>query len=400
MNEKIKRLIRKGSNDELLAYLSARRYRTRFDGLYERLLIDRCSKEVVLAYINRFSLSLDAEKYLVEKMPADVCVKYYNLQGFYDETEMHILDNNLVDVARELFKCNFFNDTQYILGCQKDDIIMAFLESCKELDESEVLYLLDHRNRNLLARYIKRGWVLSDKVKAEIINRDNLQAFRALCEHYNHIYRIRVPHMHDFRQIMGQIEDYALTPELQIKVLRGDDPMFIEVMLSLMPLSMEAQEYMIETDMKRSLFKTHVENMYCLGGYRFEKEFEPKLFAAISKHNLDECLTSYKYHDNLSVVTYASVNAVVQYVKSVWLSDIAQVALIYRGEELPITEFISRCSWDRGLCWEAEVALARLNNEKLLMQYINIHTMCHEAVKILCAVNPKLHQSYCVRYAM
>ncbi|MBR3608818.1 MAG: hypothetical protein IKL50_02900, partial [Bacteroidales bacterium] len=106
------------------------------------------------------------------------------------------------------------------------------------------------------------------------------------------------------------------------------------------------------------------------------------------------------YHDQLTVVNYASVEAVLRYVKSVWLSDIAQVALIYRGDEAPIREFISRCSWDRGLCWEAEVALAHLNNDKLLEQYINIHTMCEEAVKILSAKNIALHHKYCARYAM
>ncbi len=399
MNEKIKRLIRKGSNDELLAYLSARRYRTRFDELYEKLLIDRCSKEVVLAYINRFSLSLDAEKYLVEKMPADVCVKYYNLQGFYNETEMHIIDNNLVDVARELFKCNFFNDSQYILGCQKDDIIMAFIESCKELDEKEVMYLLDHRNRSILVKYIKRGFVLSQKVKEEIIRKDNIQAFRALCEHYNHIYRIRVSHMHDFRQIMGQIEAYALTPDLQIEVLKNAGSMMVEVMLSLMPLCYEAQEYIVNDRLAKPLLKKHVECMYCLGGYRFEKDFESKLFFALSKNNLDECLMSYKYHDHLAIVNNASVGALVNYVKNVWLWDTAQVALIYRGEEVAIREFISRCSFDRGLCWEAEVALAHLNNERLLEMYINIHTMCEEAVRILCKTNQKLHQMYCAKYA-
>lgn len=399
MGEKIKRLIRNGRNDELLKRFCAKRYRTRLNEEYEMLLIERCSPKVVLAYINHFFLSDKGEKCLVEKMPVEVCMWYYKLYCFSDATQLHIIDNNLVDVARAWFQNSDFCDVQYMLGCQNDDIILAYIESHKLENDEEVLYLLDHRNKNLLVSYIKKGWALSNEVKEKIIERDNLYAFRALAEHYNHIYRIRLNNTSNFRVIMGQIEDYALTPDLQIKVLKDGNPMFVDVMLSLMPLSVEAQEYMVENNMSTSLFKKHVEGMYCLGGYRFEKEFEPSLFRAIAKNNLDECLTSYKYHDQLTVVNYASVEAVLRYVKSVWLSDIAQVALIYRGDEAPIREFISRCSWDRGLCWEAEVALAHLNNDKLLEQYINIHTMCEEAVKILSAKNIALHHKYCARYA-
>jgi hypothetical protein len=170
--------------------------------------------------------------------------------------------------------------------------------------------------------------------------------------------------------------------------------MFIELLLRTTPLSVKAQDYLFEHDFDASWFKIHVENLYCVGGYRFEGENEAKLFKVLAKKNLDDCLTELRQPDDVSFVKFASVEAVRKYIKNFWLTDDAQVALIEGANGTIIKELLSRYSPEHGICWQAEVALVNLNSATLIDFYISFHSMCWDALEILKERNPELHKKY------
>jgi hypothetical protein len=212
--------------------------------------------------------------------------------------------------------------------------------------------------------------------------------------HFYRTFKAKSKKARDYKKLMVQLSGVGLSAEQQVMVLSSYDPLFVELLLKTTPLDVKAQNYMFEHNFDAFWYKLHVEHLYCVGGYRFDGENETKLFKVLAKKNLDDCLTELRQLDDVSFVKFASKGAVKKYIKNFWLSDDAQVALIEGGNSELIKELLSRYSSEHGICWQAEVALVKINGRELIEFYISFHSMCWEALEGLKKGNPELHKKY------
>ena len=166
-------------------------------------------------------------------------------------------------------------------------------------------------------------------------------------------------------------------------VIRTFDRLLVEILLKTCPLAPKAQDLLFLHNFDAQWFKLHVTNLYGAGGYRFTPENEEKLFKLLASKNLDDCLTTFRQRDDVAFVRLASVEAVSAYLKDFWLTDDAQVALLERGNAQLAKEFISRYSPDHGMCWQAEVVLAKKYSEEVIKSYIAFHSLCFAAQDVI-----------------
>ena len=396
MSEKIIHLIEREANEELKAYfrdVSAEGTKP-LDAHEELVFLERCSEGVILSYINRFRFSEKAERFMLDKVSVNVRITYINYYGLCDEVQKYVVDQNLVEVARELFKLRDMSDVDYLLVHGSSDMIRAYFDQHSFKSDEQILQLLRHKNSTLFTNYVNKGYFISEAIKNEIIRSENNAAFKALVYRFNRLFKSKSKNARDFSELMKKLAPYGISSEMQIKVFDTFDRILIETMLLTVPLSVEAQNYMFKRNFDAQWFKLHVEHLYCVGGYRFEGENEAKLFRILAKKNLDDCLTAFRHFDDVTFVKFASSDAVRKYIKNFWLTDDDQVALISGGNGALIKELLSRYTPEHGICWQAEVELVKLNGTELIDFYISFHTMCGEALEILKTSNPELHKKY------
>ncbi|MBQ8750802.1 MAG: hypothetical protein IJZ30_04110 [Alphaproteobacteria bacterium] len=393
MSKKLITLIERKADEELKAYFGSLGKEKPLDCHEELVLLEHSSEDVILAYINRFRLSEKAEILMLEKVTPHIRLTYINYYGLREETQKFVIERNLLPVAFDFMKMHEFFDVDYLLENGDSEMIRAHINS-HALNDEQVEKLLNHDNSSLFTSYVNKGRFISDKIKELVIKNEDYSAFKAIVYHFYRTFKNKSKKARDYKKLMNQVSGVGLSSEQQIMVLSSFNRMFIELLLKTTPLSVKAQDYLIEHNFDASWFKIHVENLYCVGGYRFEGENEAKLFKVLAKKNLDDCLTELRLLDDVSFVKFASVEAVRKYIKNFWLTDDAQVALIEGGNSTIIKELLSRYSPEHGICWQAEVALVSLNSTALIDFYISFHSMCWDALEILKKCNPELHKKY------
>ena len=394
MNKKIVEFIKRGANAEVLAYFGSKAYRASLNAEEEKLLLTCCSDEVFLSYINRFELSVEAEKKMIDMKNVVRCEAYIKKYGLCENVQRYLLDRNNYDMARVFFKyCNFV-DEEYLLGSRNEEMVRIYLEYHALSKEEYILYLLSYRDLSILCDYINKGRVVGDIVKDRIISTENATTFKALVYHYNKVLREESTFVTDFNWLKEKVSAYGLNAKQQVRVLESGDRMLIEAMMSSVPLEKEAQAYLFENDLPKSFIQVHVVSLYGVGGYRFEKEHEEMLFKLLNKRSFDDCLISMRYYDTLAIVKFCSDDYVFKFVKTTWLCDEAQIYLINNKKEYILKEFVARFTKDHGMCWQAEVLLVQRNLKELVGMYIKVHTMCDKALQILKRTQPLLFKKY------
>jgi hypothetical protein len=320
-----------------------------------------------------------------------VYINYYGLSG---EAQMYVIKQNLLLVALDFMKMRQFDDVDYLLEHGDAQMISNYIRNYPLADDEKVKKLLCHDNSTLFSSYVNKGNFISDAIKKEVIETENYSAFKAIMYFYYRQFKAKSKKVRDFARLLEVVQPFGLSDEMQMMVMESFDKMLIELLLKTTPLCKKAQEFLFKRNFDPHWLKLHVEAIYCVGGYRFEGENEKLLFKALAKKNLDECLTSFRQQDDVSFVKYASAEAIKKYIKDFWLTDEGQVALIEGGNRDLIKDFLSRFNPEHGICWQAEVALVKINSAELLNFYIGFHTMCWEALEILKTANVELYDKY------
>jgi hypothetical protein len=394
MSKKLVDLVERNACEELKAYFSALGDGHPLDYHDECVLLERSSMEVISSYINRYRFSPKAEIIMLEKVAPVVRTTYINFYGLCEEAQKYVIDHNLVPVAIDFMKMRNFDDVDYLLEHGDAQMISNHIRANALKDDNQVRKLLEHNNSTLFNVYVSKGYFISEDIKNEIIDTENYSAFKAVVYHFYRVFKAKSKKISCFSKLMEQVEVYGLSSKMQMKVLSSFNRMLIELMLKTVPLYQEAQNYLFLRNFDALWLKLHVESLYCLGGYRFDCENEAKLFKGLAKKDLDDCLTTFRHQDDVSFVKYATPQTVKKYLKDFWLTDEGQVALIERGETSLIRAFLERFNPEHGICWQAEVALCKLNSTELIDFYIGFHTMCWEALEILKVSNVKLYDKY------
>ncbi len=394
MCKKLIGLIERNADEEIKAYFLAMGEGRPLDCHEELVLLEYSSMEVILSYINRFKFSAKAEIKMLEKVTPHVRMVYINFYGLSEEAQKYVIDHNLLPVASDFMKMRQFFDVDYLLDKGDAQMISNHIRNYPLEDDDKVRKLLCHDNSTLFSLYVSKGNFISDNIKREIIETENYSAFKAVMYFFYRQYKAKSRKARDFDKLLKLVGPYGLSEEMQMMVMESFNKLLIELLLKTSPLSLKAQEYLFKRNFDPYWLKLHVEAIYCVGGYRFSGENEKLLFKALAKKNLDDCLTSFRHQDDVSFVKFATFEAVKKYLKDFWLTDEAQVALIERGNSDLIKDFLSRFNPEHGICWQAEVALCKLNATEMIDFYIGFHTMCWEALEILKVANIELHKKY------
>ena len=395
MGKKIVDFIKRRADAQVLAYFSSKAYRERLEDCEEELLLRNCSDKVFLAYINRFFLSNTAEKTMLDLRKLELCEAYIEKYGLCDDAQRYMLDRNMLDIASIFFKMREFYDVEYLLGSRNEEMVKIYLEYHALNKDEQVVYLLSYKNLSLFCDYVAKGRVIGDVVKDRVIATENITTFKAVVYHYSKVFREMAVEATNFSWLKEKVSSYGFNATQQIDVLKSEDRMMIEAMLCSMPLEKEAQAYLFEHEFLKQMVQNHVVSLYCIGGYRFEKEYEEKLFKLLNKRSLDDCLMSMRFYDTLTIVKHCSDEHVLGFVKTTWLCDEAQVYLVKNKNEQIVKEFVARFTKDHGMCWQAEVCLVKRNLTELIDLYIKVHTMCGQALQILNMTNTRLYKKYC-----
>ncbi|MBR5599391.1 MAG: hypothetical protein IKW39_05050 [Alphaproteobacteria bacterium] len=387
-------LIERNADNEIKAYFEAMGEGRPLDYHEELVLLEYSSMEVILSYINRFKFSPKAEIKMLDKVTPHVRMVYINFYGLSEEAQKYVIDKDLLPVAVDFLVMRQFDDVDYLLDKGNTQMISAHIRNYPLGDDDKVKKLLCHSNSTLFTTYVNKGYFISDDIKREILETENYSALRAVMFFFYRMYKAKSKRARDFNKLMEVVSPYGLSSDMQMMVLISFNKMLIELLLKTTPLCVKAQEYLFKRNFDPYWLKLHVETMYCVGGYRFEGENEKLLFKALAKRNLDDCLTSFRHYDDVSFVKFATTEAVKKYLKDFWLTDDAQVALIERGNTDLIKTFLLRFNPEHGICWQAEVALCKLNATEMIDFYIGFHTMCWDALEILKVANVELHNKY------
>jgi len=383
MAKKLISLIERNAADELKAYLDSTTLERPLDCHEEMVLLEHFLPEAVRSYINRFRFSEKAELVFIKKAPVEMRQMYINYYGLFEATQKEIIDQNLVGAAQDFMKMRRFWDDNYLLEHASDAILRPYVSLNILEGDEPVLKLLARGNRTLFSGYVNKGRYISEAVVREIIISRNEHAFKALMYRFYNTFKKKARKTADFEKVMQSVSSLALSEEFQEAVLLGFDRMMVQTLLQTSPLAPKAQDILFRHNFDAQWLKLHVEDLYGMGGYRFTPENEEKLFKLLASKNLDECLTNFRLRDDVSFVRLASVEAVSKYVKDFWLSDDGQIALLERGNIRLAKELISRYSPEHGLCWQAELVLAKNYSEEVLKVYISFHTLCFEAQDII-----------------
>jgi hypothetical protein len=302
-------------------------------------------------------------------------------------------------VARSFLRMRRFDDVDYLLSHAQPAMIRLFLMQYALDNDEQVLKLLDNDNENLFTSYVSRGRFISEKVIGVIIDKLKFSAFKAVVARNYRRFSKRAKTMSYADMLEAKISDVTLSEQMQVAVLDSYDRNFIECMLCTTPLLPKTQELMFKRNYDAEWFRLHTEHLYGMGGYRFEPQYEELLFKKLASKNLDECLLKFRQQDDVNFVKLASAKTVLKYVKDYWLSDDAQVALILRGDVALVAAFIQRFTPEHGMCWQAEVEMAKMYSPETIKPYIDFHSMCFEALDILRIRYPELIEFYYTRHA-
>lgn len=372
MRKKIISLIERNATEELKAYFDTLSSETPLDVHEELVLLEHFEPAAVKSYINRFRLSEQAETLFLDKAPSELRLAYFNYYSLSIPAQKHLVKHDMFAAAADFFKLRRFFDVSWLLKHAKAEIIRLYLSRNALEDEKEVITLLHHENQTLFASYVAKGNYISQKVKHTVIEEENVKAFSAIMYAFARKFKQKSKKKADFAKIMqNHLADLALPEEEQVEVLCSYNRELREILLKTSPLYPKAQEVLFKRNYDPEWLKLHVCTLYGRGGYRFTPENEKKLFCVLAAKNLDDCLTTFRHQDDITFVQCASPAAVTAYLKSFWLTDDAQVALITRGNAELIKTLISRYNPEHGLCWQAEVELVKLGAFELVRSYVS-----------------------------
>lgn len=383
MAKKVIKVIERQNADELQAYFAAMPDGKPLDLHEERVLLEYFPEVGVKCYINRFRFSEKAEILFIDKAPAPIRLTYINYYGLRETTQRHIIDKNLIDAAQDFIRMRHFDDLDYLLAHGSPLLIGSYLREYSLPNDNLVLMLLRLENTSLFNAYVSRGHFISEDVIKVIIDERRTSAFNALVYTYFRRFKKKVKTMTYQQMRSNQVADVMLSGELQKLVMDTFDRWFIEPMLKTTPLVPEVQAMLFDRNYDVEWLKLHVSVLYCVGGYRFEPDYELRLFKLLASKNLDDCLTTFRHRDDVGFVSNASIPAAIKYIKEFWLTDDGQVAAIGRGNVELIKVLISRYSPEHGLCWQAEVKLVEVCSPEIIRLYTSFHTMCGEALSLL-----------------
>jgi len=249
-------------------------------------------------------------------------------------------------------------------------------------DEQVIKLARDTENIHLFSAYVSHGEYgrpVSENVLKTIVNEELEDAFNSVVWQYRRNFKKRKCRYTSTDEVSG----IALPVKLQVQILKKRNRMMVRALLQNTPLAPEAQKTLFDMGYDAEWLKMHVVNMYCLNGYRFEPEWEEKLFLALGKKELDGCLLDFNYRDDVLVIENLSLAALPKYIKEAPLSDEGQVAALARGDDEVAKALISRFSAQCGMCWQAEVKLADMYSVEVINLYTAFHTMCDEALVLL-----------------
>lgn len=385
MAKKIITLIERNAEDELKAYLQNTTAERPLDAHDELVLLEHFLPEAVLSYINRFRFSEKAEIVFIKKAPPEMRQKYVHYYGLTEAAQKYIIDKDLKEAAVDFMQLRRFWDDNYLLDHASAGILRPYVGFYVLEGDDLLLKLLHHSNATLFQGYVSKGRYISDKVVQEVIAMRHEAGFKALMYRFYNRFKKKARQVSDFAKLMKSkpVSEFALSEEMQLAVIRIFDRMMIEILLKTCPLAPKAQDLLFVHNFDAQWFKLHVTNLYGVGGYRFTPENETKLFKLLASKNLDDCLTTFRQRDDVAFMRLASPEAISAYIKSFWLSDDAQVALLERRDSQLAKELISRYSPEHGMCWQAEVALAKNYSAEVIKTYISFHTMCFAAQDVI-----------------
>lgn len=383
MAKKIITLIERNAADELKAYFESMPAERALDCHEELVLLEHFLPEAVKSYINRFRFSEKAEIAFIRKAPKEMRQMYINYYGLSVAAQKCVVDNDLKEVAADFVSLRRFWDDDYVLRNASDAILRLYVALNAFEGDAPILLLLERSNPTLFQGYVTKGRYISEAVMREVIATRNEKAFSALMYRFYNRFKKKARKAEDFDKVMKGVAEFALPEELQVDALQTFNRGFIEILLKTCPLAPAAQNVLFRHNFDAQWLKLHVSILYGVGGYRFTPENEPKLFKLLASKNLDECLTTFKLRDDVAFVRIASVEAVRKYIKDFWLSDDAQVALLRRGNASLAKELISRYSPEHGLCWQAEVELAKNYSKEVISAYISFHSICFDAQDVI-----------------
>lgn len=383
MAKKIITLIERNAALELKAYFENMSAERPLDTHEELVLLEHFLPEAVKSYINRFRFSEKAEIVFIGKAPRDLRQMYINYYGLSDAAQKVVIDSDLKDAAADFINLRRFWDDEYVLKNASDAILRRYLAENALEGDALVLLLLERPNVSLFQGYVNKGRYISEAVVREVLASKNEKAFLTLMYRFYNRFKKKSRTAADFGKLMKSLAELALAEEMQVDVLMSFNRAFIEILLKTCPLAPAAQDVLFRHNFDAQWLKLHVANLYGMGGYRFTEENEPKLFKLLASKNLDDCLTTFRLRDDVAFVRIASTGAVSKYIKDFWLSDDAQIALLRRGDAALAKELISRYSPEHGLCWQAEVELAKIYSDEVIKAYISFHSISFDAQDVL-----------------
>lgn len=392
MKKKFIQLIERNSVEELRSYFDDLPAEKPLDSEDELIMLDHFNPEVVMSFTYRFRFSQKGEIRFIQVAPANVRRTYINYRGLWSTTQKYVIDNNLVEVARDFSEMRMFDDVDYLLEHGSPAMISDCMRYHVLENDDQVLALARHECTSLFRGYVsygKYGRFVSDAVLTEIVNNELSSAFNAVVWQYGRNFKKRAKTQTYEQMKAKHLDNIAIPGVLQVAVLKSGNRWMIEPLLKTTPLVPEAQAVLFEMNFDAQWLKIHVVNMYCVGGYRFEPQYEELLFKALAKKNLDECLISFKLRNDDKVggdvifAENASPETLIKFIKEHWLSDAGQVAALKRGLGDVARVFISRFTPEHGMCGEAEVVLVTFYPVEVINLYTVFHSMCSEALSLL-----------------
>ena len=383
--KKFIQLVERDSLDELRAYFETLSAEKPLDLEDELLMLEHFCPEVVKAFTNRFRFSEKAEVRFINVAPQDIRRPYINYRGLWPSTQKYVIDNNLVDVARDFSEMRSFDDVDYLLEHGSPIMIDNFLRD-HSISDAQLLTLAHHPSKLLFRSYVSRGKYgrfISESVIEAIVNEQLESAFNAIVWQFGRNFKKRAKTMSYEEMQSKHLDNIMLPAKFQVQVLKDCNRWMVEPLLKTTPLAVEAQDTLFAMNYDAEWLKIHVVNMYCVGSYRFKPQYEEKLFKALAKKNLDDCLLEFRHRDDVMFVTYATPATVIKYLKERWPTDDGQVAALSLGNGEIARSLISRFTPEHGMCWQAEVKLVEIYSVDIINLYTVFHSMCAEALSLL-----------------
>lgn len=261
-----------------------------------------------------------------------------------------------------------------------------------------MLGLLRNPNRSLFPMYVNKGNKVPDTVLKEVVKGRHIHAFKIIAVCYHRRFKELAKRMTFAEIIRQKPADIMFSEEIQLLVLDSGEQLMWQIMLCNMPLWPNVQKELHERQFEFDWFKMHVVHLYGMAGYRFEPQTEELMLAKLGCKNIDDCMRQFGQQNDASFVSVVSAMTAAQFCNEHWLSDDAQVSVIWRRDQV-INVLIRRFTPEHGMCWRAEVEMAKICPAVTIKMYIEFHSMCSEALNVLKMRFPELHYFYYTRHA-